>query len=263
MLCVFVERNIKSIEVNALINSVIQYGKDVFGLINEDTYIKYDSIYKNILDFLVKIKHCEAYSFEQNFKDLEPIRIAFLKKHGQMRAFEAPYEKLIEYLNNPNTPWELKMLYLTHAKDNGKLKSMYQIIGENKQRSIVDDVCTPNIPCDDYFTITKQQHMRIYIWLACNMVNNFLNHEKIKDLILMVASLTKTNCDALGIDFCGVGFEEDFQILLNLFANQLYAFDTENNFLQTGLNYALTMFIMCLIEKIIKLYYRSQKKIIL
>ena len=69
----------------------------------------------------------------------------------------------------------------------------------------------------------------------------------------MVASLTKTNCDALGIDFCGVGFEEDFQILLNLFANQLYAFDAENSFLQTGLNYALTMFIMCLIEKIIKL----------
>ena len=133
-------------------------------------------------------------------------------------------------------------------------------MGKNKTTGLVDAICSSSTPHDDYFTVSKQDNMNMYIWLIRNILNSQLTKDKLERLISWVASMTKYDCDNLGIDYEETEFESDFNVLANMFMAINIAFDEKNIFLQTGLNYGLTMYLFGLTEKILRLYYRSQKK---
>lgn len=209
------------------------------------------------MDFLIEIKHYKANEFNEKYKGLETIKDAYLKKHGQEFSVEMPTKQILQYLNNEDIPWNIRILNLTHVIQNKKFISYYEIIGKGKVDGLVDKICSTTTPHDDYFTISKQEHLQVFNQLASIMLNNFLKPDKVKDFIGMISSLIKYDCEKMGLNYEDTEFEEDLNILLNMLIVIFQSY--KNKFLQTGLNYALIVYILGLTEKILYLYYKTNK----
>lgn len=256
----FIDKGLEKILVQNIIEIIIKFGNEIYEKMNEDNVLQYEFIYKNIFDFLVKNKIAEANIYENNYKKLDSIKDNYIKKHGSEFSIKVPTDVLIKHLDDETIPWNSRLLLITHTKQDGRLRSLYTLMGENEATGLVDVICSSSTPHDDYFTVSKQDHMNMYIWLIRNILNSQLTKDKLERLISWVASMTKSDCDNLGIDYEETEFESDFNVLANMFMAINIAFDEKNIFLQTGINYGLTMYLFGLTEKILRLYYRSQKK---
>lgn len=259
MLKTFIKKDLEKTLTEVMIEKIVQYGNETFEKINEDNVLEYDFICKSILDFLIEIKHYKANEFDEKYKSLEPIKDAYLKKHGQEFSVEMPTKQILQYLNNEDIPWNIRILNMTHVRQNKKFISYYETIGKDKADSLVDKICSTTTPHDDYFTISKQEHLQVFNQLASIMLNNFLNPDKVKDFIGMISSLIKYDCEKMGLNYEDTEFEEDLNILLNMLIVVFQSYKDKNKLLQTGLNYALIVYILGLIEKILYLYYKTNK----
>lgn len=255
----FIDKGLEKILVQNIIEIIIKFGNEIYEKMNEDNVLQYEFIYKNIFDFLVKNKIAEANIYENNYKKLDSIKDNYIKKHGQEFSVEIPTKQILQYLNNESIPWNIRVLNLTHVRQNKKFISYYETIGKDKVDSLVDKICSTTTPHDDYFTISKQEHLQVFNQLASIMLNNFLNPDKVKDFIGMISSLIKYDCEKMGLNYEDTEFEEDLNILLNMLIITFQSYKDKNKFLQTGLNYALIVYILGLIEKILYLYYKTNK----
>lgn len=259
MLKIFIKKDLEKTLIENIIEKIVKYGNETFEKINEDNVLEYDYICKSILDFLIEINHYKANEFDEKYKSLETIKDNYFKKHGQEFSVEIPTKQILQYLNNEDIPWNIRILNMTHVRQNKKFISYYETIGKGKVDSLVDKICSTTTPHDDYFTISKQEHLHIFNQLASIMLSNFLNPDKVKDFIGMIASLVKYDCEEMGLNYENTEFEEDLNILLNMLIVTFQSYKDKNKFLQTGLNYALIVYILGLTEKILYLYYKTNK----
>lgn len=259
MLKIFVKKGLEETLTQSLVEIIVQYGNEIFEKINEDNVLEYDFIYKSILEFLIEINHYKANEFDKKYKSIETIKDSYLKKHGQEFSVEIPIKQFLKYLNDENIPWNIRILNLTHERQNKKYISYYESIGKGKLENLTDKLCSTTTPHDDYFTISKQECLYIFSQLASIMLNNFLNPDKVKDFIGMISSLVKHDCEEMGLNYEDTEFEEDFNILLNMLIVILQSCKDKNKFLQTGLNYALVVYVLGLTEKILYLFYKANK----
>ena len=118
--------------------------------------------------------------------------------------------------------------------------------------SLTDDLFGSTVPYDDYFTLTKQQTLNLYDQALLPLLQYYINKERIQEFTSMLGSLLSFVCDNLNIDFKENEFDQDLNILLNQFILLFSVSENKNEFVLAGLNYGLTMFIIGLIEKFLR-----------
>lgn len=244
-----------------IINEIINYANSIFEIINEDNAIQHNTIINKIFRFLVSINHKEANTFEEKNKELEKIMNSYLKKHGHSFSYEIPFDKLLEPFKSDIYSWQTKMLMLTHGK-NEKTKnigSFYSQHGKYNKKHITD-MCSTDIPHDEYFTLMKQQILNISDNIYLNVLHYFVSSSKIQEFISMIGTTIKGICEYYKIDYNELEFENDLNILLNLYIALFSSDKNQNIHLSNGLNYGIVMFQCALIEKLLRNLYKNQNK---
>lgn len=251
-------KNISAEKIDYAINYIVDYGREVNNLINEDNAIQYDHIIKAIAEFLKEIKSSFADEFLKYCESLDATMHLYLEKHGHSFSYSIPYKELIKPLEENSTPVFVKLLLLTHVFESGKPKSYHENIMQSKSQSLIDHICTTSTPYDDYFTITKQQALTIYDQTFLTFLKYYICEDRIAEFIEMLKSLLTSICTISNIDYEMNNFETDLNIILNGFI-QLFRVDKEKNeYAFISSNYGLTMFIIGLIEKFLREFYKSQ-----
>lgn len=252
-------RNIKKDEVDCLINLIIEYGTETYNLINEDNAIEYEHIIKLITAFLIEIRHKSANVFIDYCDALEIVLDKYIDKYGQSFSCKIPIQELRKPLENKKIPWNFKMLMLTHVRHKqSKWISYHELIMKETKGSLTDDLFGSTVPYDDYFTLTKQQTLNLYDQALLPLLQYYINKERIQEFTSMLGSLLSFVCDNLNIDFKENEFDQDLNILLNQFILLFSVSENKNEFVLAGLNYGLTMFIIGLIEKFLRVLYKAQ-----
>lgn len=245
-------------EVQVIINSIVEYENEILKTIDSDNTLQYESIYKDIVLFLKEIKHKSYVLFEKSLPEIETKLSQYLEKHGQSFSFEIPIKDIMKPFENEKNSLQTKLLLLTHSHTNGKLQSYFTNVGESNEKSLTDELFSTSTPHDDYFTIMKQQILNYsdYAYLTC--LHYFVSSARIDEFISMLAALTLEVCKHYNIDFEELEFEDDFNILLNMF-HQLFVVSKNNNdYLEKGLNYSISMFFIGVIEKFLRNLFVSQ-----
>lgn len=251
-------KKISADKIDTALNHIINYGREVNVLINEDNAIQYDHIIKTITEFLKEIKSKFADEFIKYCETLDSMMNLYLKKHGHSFSYEIPVKELTKPLEDEKIPWNNKLLLLTHIKKNKKMKSYHEAIMQDKKQSLVDQVCSSSTPHDDYFTITKQQNLNLYDQTFLTLLQYYVCKDRITEFISMICSLLMYICDKSNINYKSNNFETDLNIILNCFV-QLFRVDSEKNkYALMGSNYGLTMFIIGITEKFLREFYKAQ-----
>ncbi len=257
MLKLLISKNVQKDKVNSLVNLVIEYGTKTYNLINEDNAIQYDHIVKSVATFLKEIKHKAANNFIDYCNSLEVAMNKYIEKHGHSFSYQIPIEELRKPLENEKMPWNFKMLMLTHVRDkNSKWVSYHEFVMKETKRSLTDDLCSSTAPHNSYFTLTKQQTLGLYDQTFLLLLQHYVNKEKIQEFISMLGSLLNFVCDHLNIEFKENDFEDDLNVLLNELLVLFKVSEDKNEFALIGLNYGLTMFIIGLVEKFLRVLYK-------
>ena len=248
-------------DLELIIKEIIDYGNSTFKIINEDNAIQYNSIVNKIYRFLVSICHREANLFEEKNKELDKCMNSYLKKHGHSFSYEIPFDKLLEPFKSEKYEWPSKILMLTHSRQEKSkdLESFYSQHGKYNKHHLTD-MCSSDIPHDDYFTLMKQQILNLSDNIYLNVLHYYVCDARIKEFISYTATIVKNICDSYKMDYDELEFENDFNILLNTY-KALFTADKEDNiYLSQGLNYGIILFECALIEKLLRNLYKNQNQ---
>ena len=129
-----------------------------------DLFIK-DSIYRELLNYLRKIKDKRANTFSQKTEELGNKLNEWLKTNGKTVSYEIPVGEIVNMWRK-DEHWESKLLSLTHNfrksgnNDNNNVRVFSRLEECEKPDSILD-FCSVNMPTDEYFTYSRQLALQI------------------------------------------------------------------------------------------------------
>ena len=197
---------------------------------------------------------------EGNLPKIEEVLQDYLKEFGQEYSYEIPMQDVRKYLYDEKRSMQAKLLFLTHkkTKDN-HLISYYSEIGAGKEKDILD-MFASSIPCDEYLTATKQQMLDLQDSCLLNWLNLLINKQKIEEVFSTIATVLNAVLQNWGLNYCDLEFDKDLLVLLNMFYTLLNASKAKNDYLETGFNYAICMFEMALVEKLLRNLYIAKQK---
>lgn len=252
----FINKKLYLTEIDKILKFISKYAEDIFNKINKDNALQFEIIYKEILEFLKDIKYNDYIKMEKNLPKLEEFMQEYLNTHGHEFSYEIPLQKLLEPFKKDNISLQEKVLALTHLRNKeGTLESYYTTVAKITHKSITEQLCSTSTPFDDYLTITKQQTLDLYDYTYLTCLQYFINKNRIKDFISILSALTKSVCVYYKLDFEELEFEIDYNILLNMYMELFSSYEVKNDFLVKGLSYSISMYIMALIEKLLRNLY--------
>lgn len=141
---------------------------DIVDNLNEDDITERDllikdSIYRNLLDFLRRIKDKRANKFSQKVNEQKNKLESWLKSNGKTIQYEIPVGEIVnEWRKIEN--WELRLLNLTHdihKENDGSIKVLSRLTECEKPKSF-SDFCSTNMPTSEYFTCSRQLALQTY-----------------------------------------------------------------------------------------------------
>ena len=155
-----------------------------------DLFVK-DSIYRELLNYLRKIKDKRANIFSQKTEELDDKLNEWLKTNGKTVSYEIPIGEIVNMWRK-NKHWESRLLSLTHdfhkSDNNNDIRALSRL-GECEKLDSILDFCSVNMPTDKYFTYSRQ--------LALQMQSNvgggtifaiLLNDDDAKEYYKLIAS---------------------------------------------------------------------------
>lgn len=141
---------------------------DIVDNLNEDDITERDllikdSIYRNLLDFLRRIKDKRANKISQKVNEQKNKLESWLKSNGKTIQYEIPVGEIVnEWRKIEN--WELRLLNLTHdihKENDGSIKVLSRLTECEKPKSF-SDFCSTNMPTSEYFTCSRQLALQTY-----------------------------------------------------------------------------------------------------
>ncbi|MDR1759665.1 MAG: hypothetical protein LBR60_03960 [Fibrobacter sp.] len=246
--------------IEHLLLKIVKYCDELVAKVTEDNVLQSEIHIKTIINFLHEIKDSRVNKYENKIEWLEEIKNKYFKKHGHIFSADIDISNTMQFLKDENIDWKSKILTLTHRKNpvSGNIEHYYNIVGEVPQ-SIIDFIST-SISIDDYFTISKQQSLAFYDKIHLTIFEYYFREERIEDFFSMLIGLLEGICSFYNIDFKKNEFNIDIEILLQYCFIIFQASKDKNDALLKGMSYSITVFTCSMIEKLLRLLYKEQKK---
>ena len=253
-------------------NKLDEYSKKIKNIDNE--WIGNRMICDNILNFFIRNKYPDQDKYNSIKKDIFDFENKYLEKYGHKVEYKPSAEHqnelnkfLQDWYANIETYWNIKLLELTHKKDeNNNIFTFYEEIGKNNKKELIDNFG----PCtDDYFFSSKIQRLNIHnhfffkiLWNYYLLAKSDIFFDKILSLIKHSYKLIYKTDDIFN------GEKVEYDILIGLISSGIRQIikiikdkqninDNEKIEVQTHSYYVLTSLIS-LIEKILRLFYLSE-----
>ena len=253
--------NQKNEDLNATAKKKTDHIYDVINSLNEDSFadrslIINDGIYRELLNYLKKIKDRRANAFSQKVKESNKKLNSWLKTNGVTLRYEIPVGDIIDGWRNKEH-WCSKLLLLTHkfrtVNDNVKA---FSLIEECKKSNTLLDFCSSNMPTDDYFTYSLQLSLRGCLSFYSGVIRIILLDEndatEYYNLILSAAhhiqTLSRSNRKETLLTDVDI-LTDNIEIIRNNKNNP--------NLNLKGIYYGTTMLACSLSEKLLKIVYED------
>lgn len=175
-------------KTNCIYNIIDNLNKN--DITERDLLIK-DGIYRELLNYLRKIKDKRANEFSQKTEELSNKLNEWLKTNGKTVSYEIPVGEIVNMWRK-DEHWESRLLSLTHnfhKSDNGNNVRVFSRLEECEKPDSILDFCSVNVPTDEYLTYSRQ--------LALQMQSNvgggtifaiLLNDDDAKEYYKLIAS---------------------------------------------------------------------------
>ena len=145
--------------------------KDVFNqlgekiLLNKDgTKIIYNQVrYKGVLKFFKGISSERFNYFQERQHVIDELSDKWIDENGQKFSYEIPFDEIRKQFDNPNTPWYVKYISLTHLKSRkNKTSHHFCVDAMTIGKDSIADLCSYNIDTNEHFGGMTQQVIGLY-----------------------------------------------------------------------------------------------------
>ena len=204
--------------------------------------------------FLQQINSSKANTFLVYYKKAKKLLSEYIKTRGQIFEHEIPIGDIISEWKTQKT-WETKLLFLTHSikKDEESIKCISHLSKVPEQKVSFLDFVSTNIPTDDFYTLSYQQHISVTQNIGTITIFSILQQkENLFEYLSLINTAITYICEQ--IEITDDQFEEDLEMLFDMI--QL-VFEQQNakNSIVNGLCYGTSMFICAFLEKILRIFY--------
>lgn len=181
-------RQVAEQKTNCIYDIIDNLNKD--DITERDLFVK-DGIYRELLNYLRKIKDKRANEFSKKTEELSNELNEWLKTNGKTVSYEIPVGEIVNMWRK-DEHWGSRLLSLTHSfhkSDNGNNVRVFSRLEECEKLDSILDFCRVNMPTDEYFVYSRQ--------LALQMQSNvdggtifaiLLNNDDAKEYYKLIAS---------------------------------------------------------------------------
>lgn len=235
---------------NDAVDIIIKFGEKIASEINIETVGQNRNTINTIFIMLKKIKNIKAVQFEKYLDTADKLLNEYLEKNGKSFKYDIPVGEIIKQLKS-DLDWRLKMLHITHDlhEHDDKMISTFDTVS-NENDALMDLVST-NIPTNENFPLSKQQHLRIIITVGSVTILEMLKDEYLFDRsCTWYPSFLNYISDKL--EYTENDLQDDITLLFQMLKNIFYNSNKSNEVIQS-LCYGACMFICALTEKLLRI----------
>lgn len=225
-----------------------------------DTIIYGDSI-RRVRRYFSEINYDQQKlaHFEQAHKQFEEKLAGWMDKNGKVFSYDIPSE-IADQVFKGDAQWIKKLLSTTHSLRNGKIVSQFSF--DIPKESFLVDWVSHNIDTDEYFTYSRQQEIQITGSVGAALVlQTFINEQYLNDITDWIGTVLGIIAERCGFD------KEDLIVDLSAIIQSIQFVDAARNERVDGyggaLIYGACVLIIACIEKLLRLVYKFENKIIL
>lgn len=213
--------------------------------------------------FLDTIKSKKAKECFNKLEEQNKLLNEYLSIHGQKFSYEISIKDYVELIEKSTKDNKAKtiLIYLTHYCDNKIFTHFFDQLIKN-YKSGLTDFCSTNIKTNDFFTLGVQNDLGMEIQYHILKMNYILNSEIYTELLFKeVLKLLNSTFDYFGIDKEKNELVDSLELLFSLVVNYVNILKDEEKekykHYNQSLAYSIEMYTCGLIEKILRLIYKS------
>lgn len=263
---------LESLKSNDKFSTVISNSIDIIYKIIKDNYFNpedeqniWQSYYvlNDALVFLKRMKTPYVYELEKELQQQEVVFNESLIKNGHSSTFEIDLKPFIDFFEDKTQPWELRIAYLTHYKnEQGKLCSFLEHGAKSDIKGLSDELARKNPGTDDYFTSWRLRNLSLYSFeIKARILSILRKKENINEYFSSIYGELKYICNNLDTTMELEELKENVdmlaQFLTDLFINlkeESLKITIKNNI------YGCSVLICGLIEKVLRIIYKNSMK---
>lgn len=261
---------LESIKSNSKFSKTISNSIDIIYKIVKDNYFYpkedlaiWQSYYmiNDCMIFLKKMKSTYVYELEKELVKQEEVFNNNLVKNGHSSTFEYDMKPFINFFENKNNPWEIRIIYLTHSKDKqNKLVSFLEQGAKSETKALTDELARSNPGTDEYFTSWRLRNLSLYSFEIKSRLMSIMRTDKnLSEYISDIYGELKYICTNIDTTMELEGLDENIemlsQYLTDLFIN-LLSDDASLKMTTKNTIYGCSMFVCGLIEKTLRIIYK-------
>lgn len=246
---------------NAINNRIFECSVNIMNTIEErDTIIYSDSV-RRVRRYFSEINYDQqklAY-FEKVHNQFDEKVASWMDKNGKVFSYDIPSE-IADRIFNCDAQWITKLLRSTHTLKKGKLVSQFSF--DALKHNPLVDLASHNIDTDEYFSYSRQQQIQILGSVgAAFVLQTFVNEQYLNDITDWIGTALRIIAERCGFD------TEDLIADLSAIIQSIQFVDvaTKERAYDCGapLIYGTCILIIACIEKLLRLVYKFENKIIL
>ena len=215
--------------------------------------------------FFKKMKSSHVYELEKELEKQEVIFNENLVQNGHVQTIEYNLKPFIDFFEDKNKPWEIRIFYLTHSKDDkGNLVSFLEHGAKCKEKAFTDDLTRNNPGTDKYFTNWRLRNLDLYIFEIKARFMSLMNKtENISEYLSDIYGELKYICKNIDTSIELESLDENMEMLAQFLTDLFVNLRKENDLTKWSIKnniYGCSMLICGLIEKVLRLIYKHSMK---
>ncbi|WP_281192689.1 hypothetical protein [Erysipelothrix rhusiopathiae] len=228
---------------------------DLTGTEEDQIFYQYDKFYNEWLEYLKKSKSSEVYKFESLKKIISPKFDKVLETYGTFYDDKYDSSEIINSLKREITKQGIILYEYTHRVK--ERDSIFSIL-EDMELSVFDSILSNNP--NSFFTHSRLMQLRHLMFNLTNITQHIVYNEP--DLLISSLSSYVKLIDSEYSINDDYSLEADFETLFDIIKNISQKKDgtTLNQKISIANYYGPTMYICSLIEKILRNYYKFERR---
>ena len=209
----------------------------VFNPQNEQEILQNYYAINDCLIFFKKMKSHHVYELEKEFKKQEEGFNENILKNGKTMEIKMDLKPFREFFEDEEKPWELRIVWLTHNRDeNGKLVSYLEQGVSCETKSLFDELVKKNPGTTEYFTNWRLRNISLYSFeIKSRILLIMSDYKKIENYISSIYGELNYICSNVNSSIQEEEIDKNMEMLTHCLTDIFLIFPFIDNFIRSSL----------------------------